>query len=154
MVSLSFNGRETALASGAALSAAWERGEREPGLELWLSIEGGALLCMLRNGAHAWLMYLREEGDSGLHSLGDPAREGTARYTLSNGQVDEYPLAWCIGLARCREAFMYFREHGGARLETGTGWQTEARAKAPAQCHKASLKPGGDCHLVSACCIP
>jgi hypothetical protein len=70
---------------------------------------------MLRNGANAWLMYLRHEGDSGFTSVGDPTRVGIERYELVNGQADEYPLAWCIDLQQCFNAISYFWVNAGEK---------------------------------------
>ncbi|MCY1236227.1 hypothetical protein D9M72_488730 [compost metagenome] len=88
--------------------------------ELWVSVPDGPSMCMLRNGENAWLMYLREPGDSGFRSSGDPHRPGLGVFTLSNGQVDEYPLAWCIDVAHCRQALVDFRDRNGARPESIT----------------------------------
>jgi len=73
---------------------------------------------MLRNGEHAWLMYLRQAGDSGLNSVGNEQRAGVEKYVLSNGQTDEYPLAWCIEIEQCYKAMAYFFVNEGER----PGW--------------------------------
>lgn len=73
---------------------------------------------MLRNGHWAWLMYMAEPGDAGFRSEGDASLGGTASYTLSNGQVDEYPLAWCIPVEDCYKAVAYFYVNEGER----PGW--------------------------------
>jgi hypothetical protein len=70
---------------------------------------------MLRNGANAWLMYLRFNGDSGFVSKGDATKTGDESYTLSNGQVDKYPLSWCIDLEQCYKAIAYFFVNEGAQ---------------------------------------
>jgi hypothetical protein len=79
-------------------------------------------MTMLRNGDHAWLMYLRYNGDSGIVSHGDPHVPGTCSYTLSNGQVDEYPLSWCIGVDRCLKAITCFFVNEGT-LSDFVSWQ-------------------------------
>ena len=89
--------------------------------ELWISVPDGPSMSMLRNGEHAWLMYLRESGDHGFRSVGDAQRPGSARYWLANGQVDEYPLSYCIDVDQCLEAIAYFHVKGGARAP-GIRW--------------------------------
>lgn len=60
-------------------------------------------------------MYLRYEGDSGFISQGEPSAHGVALYELANGQVDEYPLAWCIDVEQCYKALAYFFVNEGAQ---------------------------------------
>lgn len=112
---VAFNGKSQPVGTVEALDAALAVFDREPEFELWLCTPGGRSLCMLRNGANAWLMYLRFAGDSGFASLGDPSATGTASYTLSNGQVDEYPLSWCLDIGQCYKAVAYFFANEGAR---------------------------------------
>jgi hypothetical protein len=70
---------------------------------------------MLRNQGSAWLMYLRRKGDSGFNSVGNKEQAGSEKYLLSNGQTDEYPLAWCIDIEQCYKALAYFFVNDGAR---------------------------------------
>jgi len=70
---------------------------------------------MLRNGEHAFLMYLREEGDSGFTSRSQVQSDKMISFTLENGQVDQHPAHWCVGISECLKAFSYFAEHDGAR---------------------------------------
>ena len=127
MVQLTFNDLPQAVASVEALGLALDRFDAAPRFELWISVPSGPSMCMLRNGDRAWLMYLRENGDSGFVSLGDPKRNGVEHYTLSNGQVDEYPLAWCIDLEQCYKAIAYFFVNEGARPD----WLTWKGSDAP-----------------------
>lgn len=77
---------------------------------------------MLRNGDHAWLMYLHFNGDGGVVSNGDQREQGNCIYTLSNGQTDEYPLSWCVNLAECYRALAHFFANEGERYKFIT-WQ-------------------------------
>jgi hypothetical protein len=70
---------------------------------------------MLRNGDRAWLIHMRFNGDSGLLTRGDTQCEGTCHYKLANGQVDEYPLSWCVDLEQCYRALAYFAVSDGAQ---------------------------------------
>ena len=74
-------------------------------------------MAMLRNEDHAWLMYLRFSGDAGFVSQGDLTKTGKTSYALANGEVGEYPLAWCIDLERCYQAAMYFFVNNGSKPE-------------------------------------
>ncbi len=83
--------------------------------EIWLSAPSGQSLCALVNGAQGWLMYLREEGDSGFSSR-NPSYEGDPNakieYAHSNGQHDWYPASWALPIEEVRRAVDYFaREH-------------------------------------------
>ncbi len=74
-----------------------------------------AILCALINGDLGWLMYLREEGDSGFSSR-NPNYVGPLdaqiEYRLNNGQRDLYPASWALPLKEVRRAIEYFKlEH-------------------------------------------
>ena len=96
--------------------------------ELWLTMtedaEQGPALCMLRNGGNAWLMYLSGQDDLSYHSLGDDEADGACSYLLSNGQVDEYPEAWCVEVEQCQRALLAFFRTGGAR-PAGVAWEAD-----------------------------
>ena len=96
--------------------------------ELWLTMaedaEQGPALCMLRNGGNAWLMYLSGQDELSFHSLGDEEETGECSYLLSNGQVDEYPEAWCVDVEQCQRAFIAFFKTGGAR-PAGIAWEAD-----------------------------
>jgi hypothetical protein len=117
MVEFTFQGRLEVIASLDELDSALDEFDGEKQFELWASVPDGPAMGMLRSGENAWLMYLRHEGDSGFNSLGNPARLGVAGYTLANGQVDEYPLSWCIEVEQCYKAVSYFFVNEGAKPE-------------------------------------
>jgi hypothetical protein len=114
MIELTLNDRRLNAASEEAFEASLDGAMTEPEFELWASVRDGPAMCMLRHGANAWLMYLRCPGDAGFRSTG-VERSGTASYKLSNGQVDEYPLSWCVDVQQCFDAFRSFHRHQGAR---------------------------------------
>ena len=127
-MALNLHGESRAVDSVAALEQALLEARALAQCELWLTMaedaEQGAALCMLRNGGNAWLMYLSGQDDLSYHSLGDEEAEGTCSYLLSNGQVDEYPEAWCVDLEQCQRAFTAFLKTGGAR-PSGIAWQAD-----------------------------
>ena len=96
--------------------------------ELWLTMaedaEQGPALCMLRNGGNAWLMYLSGHDNLSFHSLGDEEAEGACSYLLANGQVDEYPEAWCVDVEQCQRAFLSFFKTGGVRPDA-IAWEPD-----------------------------
>jgi hypothetical protein len=118
MIAVSFNGTQQDIGSIEAFGVALDRYDSFVHFELWLSrVPEGPSICMLRNGEHAFLMYLRFSGDSGFVSAGGPG-EGPVEYTLGNGQVDAYPSSWCIPVEQCYKALAYFFINEGLR----PGW--------------------------------
>lgn len=118
-----FNGRERYLDTIEAFSESDEFNADHKVCELWLSVDDGPIIGMLRNGEHAWLMYLRFSGDAGFVTGSDgPVNQPQIKFTLSNGQVDEYPLSWCIPLEDCYKALAYFFASDGLRPE-GIAWR-------------------------------
>ena len=75
-IKVTFNGRELAYASIEEFGVALDWFDREPQFELWLSTQAGPSIGMYRNGEHAFLMYLRFNGDSGFVTKGAD-KEGT-----------------------------------------------------------------------------
>lgn len=122
MIELLLNGGPVAATTDEQLASALALAASLPQFELWASVPDGPTLCMLRNAEHAWLMYLHEPGDGGFHSCGNEHRAGNAYFRLDNGQVDGYPLAWCIDLEACFTAISFFHGNGGARPEH-VDWQ-------------------------------
>ena len=114
MIEPTLNGRRLNATTEEAYDASLDCAVAVPEFELWAAVPDGPALCMLRNGADAWLMYLRWPGDSGFRSIG-VERSGAASYTLSNGQVDKYPLGWCVDVRLCFDAFRRFHRHNAAR---------------------------------------
>ena len=86
-----------------------------PFAEVWVESPDGQSLCALINGDHGWLMYLRENGDSGFSSRNpdyDGPTNATIEYRLNNGQCDLYPASWALPISEIRRALDYFEcEH-------------------------------------------
>lgn len=117
MIEITFNDQTQDIFTLEELALALDRFDQVPQFELWASSQNGASICMLRNNDDAILMFLRENGDSGFTSRGIEL-PGIAYYTLSNGQVDEYPKSWCIEVEKCYKAISYFFVNEGNR----PGW--------------------------------
>ena len=80
--------------------------------EVWVHMPDGQSLCALINGNRGWLMYLREEGDSGFSSRNpdyDGLPDDVIDYRLSNGQLDRYPASWALPIVEVRRALAYFK---------------------------------------------
>lgn len=81
--------------------------------EIEVRLDDGQYMYALINGGLGWLMYLQEEGDSGLSSRNPDyagADDETMDFTLSNGQVDCYPMSWAISAETVQKALKYFEE--------------------------------------------
>jgi len=95
--------------------------------EVWLYADSGwPAICALVNGGSAWLMFLREEGDSGF-STRNPNYSGpqdaVIEYFLGNGQRDEYPAEWDITTPEALRALEHFMEN--ASMAPWLQWQEE-----------------------------
>jgi hypothetical protein len=115
VITITFNDQTQSIASVEEFSGLLDQFKNTNQFELWLSIENGPSICMLRSGENAWLMYLQFSGDSGFVSQAKESKPGSASYVLSNGQVDEYPLAWCIYVEQCYKVLAYFFVNEGAK---------------------------------------
>jgi hypothetical protein len=117
MVNITFNGESQEIASIEEFGLALDRFDQHSEFELWVSIPKGPSMCMLRNGPFAWLGYLwiDDDADFSFSSRGDLTKTGDISYRLSNGQVDRYPLSWCVDNDRCYQALAYFFVNGGAK---------------------------------------
>ena len=119
---VTFNGNERVVDSISELGTLLDDADREAQFEFWISTADGPAMAMLRNGDHGWLMYQRFNGDSGFVTKGDQDIQGYCTYKLSNGQIDEYPLSWCVDLEQGYKAIAYFFVNDGARYDF-LAWQ-------------------------------
>lgn len=88
--------------------------------EIWVYTEeteyDERAMMALINGNYGWLMYINEEGDSGLSSR-NPNYEGTDEdgktmdFMLSNGQLDKYPLSYVLPKEKVMKALDYFEKY-------------------------------------------
>ena len=81
-IKVTFNETELSYSVFEEFGLDLDRFDQEEQFELWLSINDGPSIAMLRNGEHAFLMYLRFYGDSGFVTKGDQDRQGTCGYRL------------------------------------------------------------------------
>ena len=86
--------------------------------EILISGHGDTSLTVMTNPYGAFMMFLRENGDSGFTSRNQTKEEGEfVDFKLSNGQVDQYPLNWVIKHEEAKQAIIsYYRT--GNMLET------------------------------------
>lgn len=109
---MQFNSGTVTITSLEQLGAALDEYDLISEFELWMSAEPFPSMGMFRNGKHAWLMHMTSEGDSA-HSVGTHVGDGVCNFRLANGQVDEYPLSWCIEVEQCYKAISYFYVNQG-----------------------------------------
>ena len=85
----------------------------KPGYEeIWIETGDGQSMCALVRGDLGWLMYIRFDGDGGFSSRNpqyDGPPDAMLDYFLSNGQRDEYPVAWAFPIEQVRAALEFFQ---------------------------------------------
>ena len=116
---LLLNAQEMSLPTARDLCQLLEQVRQQQFSEMWLTTgDDGPSLTMLVNGSSAWLIYLQDQDDAGFHSL-NPSYHGPAeqrmKFQLSNGQMDEYPVAWTLALEEALDACEYFVTTQGGR---------------------------------------
>ena len=104
---LQFNGTAVLVTSLEQLGAVLNECDLEPEFELWISVGSFPSMCMLRKGEYAWLMHMKS-GDDSVHSIGKYDGDDLCHFRLANGQLDEYPLSWCVDIEQCYKAIAYF----------------------------------------------
>lgn len=125
MIKASVNGEESHIETAEEMDRVLVNAARCSPCDLWLRIDDGPSICLLRQGDYSWLMYLRDWEDAGFVSIGNFDAPGKAEFTLSNGQVDEYPVAWCIPLEQALRAVSQFWHDRGKRSDEVEWWETE-----------------------------
>lgn len=94
--------------------------EKERYKQIWVepneTEEDERVMTAFINGDWGWLMYLREDGDSGFSSrnpdyTGSDDDGKTMDFLLSNGQLDHYPLSYVLPVAQVMKALTYFEEN-------------------------------------------
>lgn len=82
--------------------------------EIWVE-RGVARMCALAAKDIAWLMSVQVDDGAG-YSSRNPSYPGseqeTMAFELSNGQVDEYPVAWTLPRERWVSALLHFANTG------------------------------------------
>ena len=112
---VTINGERTTSPHVQAVATLWEHIARLEDAEVWFSVKDGPALCLLKGGRYMFLAYLPSAGAPGYRTVGNADRSGSFRVPLSNGQVDEYALAWCVEAAAAYEAVLYFLLNEGKR---------------------------------------
>ena len=118
---LNINGVSRMVATPEELRGSLEQERAQRFLEVWLERDDGdgvdhGSMALLASGDRAWLMHLRHhDGDSGFSSR-DPDYAGredaVLPFMLSNGQEDEYPVAWTIARDEAYRALEHFMVTG------------------------------------------
>jgi hypothetical protein len=93
--------------------------EKEQYKEIWVELketeDDERAMMALINGDWGWLMYLREEGDSGFSSRNaDYTGSDDGKmidFLLSNGQLDYYPISYVLPVEQVMKALAYFEKY-------------------------------------------
>jgi len=125
-----------------ALHAAMTRLRVGTRAEVWVDLDPFPALCALFSGEHAVLMVVRYSGDPGFTSRNPAYRgraEATFSYTLSNGQVDEFPAAWAYSrqqamevieefaaTRRVPESVSWFNDSGDGAAPNDESWRNQS----------------------------
>lgn len=93
---------------------------------LWLELDDGQSISILINGDVGWLMYLRENGDSGFSTRNPEHVEtfGNIDYVLDNGEGDEFPAYWAYPVETLRKALYEFLDT--KRLPSCVSWHDDS----------------------------
>ena len=91
-------------------------------VDSWLFNDSQESLCLMKSKEHIFLMYLRYPEDAGFVSMNSEKSTKVVEFCLSNGQVDEYPLSWCISSESAYKALAYFYVNSGEKSPHIT-WQ-------------------------------
>jgi hypothetical protein len=117
------NDQELSIATVSDLHQHLEQVRQQQFSEIWLiTDDAGPSLTILVNGIHAWLMYLYNQEDASGSISRNPyysgSTEATMQFFLSNGQREEYPIAWTLPLEDAFKACEYFLLNQGDRSST------------------------------------
>jgi hypothetical protein len=76
-----------------------------PFAEIWLSVNGGAAMALLKSGERALCLFVRHHGDSGFTSRSPPREKisegGDVEFRLGksdNGEKTKFPRDWTVPL--------------------------------------------------------
>jgi hypothetical protein len=87
---------------------------RDRPAEIWVTVVAYPRLCALVDqSGRGWLMLLRDDEDSGVHSVNpgyDGPPDARSPFRLSNGQLDFYPDAWCYAVDDVLAAVEHFAQ--------------------------------------------
>jgi hypothetical protein len=115
---LSVNGAEYTISTHAELQQHLAALPNYGYLELWLTLPADICISTLINDSRALVIFGRYDGDAGLSSRSRDDTDDSGQqleFYLSNGQRDEYPLAWTIPTKDALAAFAYaFLHHQAA----------------------------------------
>jgi hypothetical protein len=107
---LSVNGAQDTISTHAELQQHLAALPSQGYLELWLTLPGDTCISALINDGRALVIFGRYDGDAGLSSRSRDVADDSGQqmeFYLSNGQRDEYPLAWTVPTKDALAAFDY-----------------------------------------------
>ena len=80
--------------------------------EIWIDTDNEQHMCALINGNRGILMNLPDEEGNSFTSRNDNYSGDSnerVEFLLDNGQVDCYPLSWCLPVEIVEQALEYFK---------------------------------------------
>ncbi len=107
------NNIEIEIVSEEDLSEFLDRIDSIDNVEAWITSTSSSSLCLLKSGVNILLMFLENPEDVGVVSASNSQEAEVIEFTMANGQVDEFPLSWCIENEWAYKALAYFFENSG-----------------------------------------
>ncbi len=121
MIKLLVNNSTIQVKSEMELIREFEKLRNDRFCEIWISGFGDASLTILMNQDKAFMMYLRNEDDSGFNSLDSEIEtDEMMKFLLSNGQMDEYPLNFLVDKELAGKALLEYYKSG--EMWNGIKW--------------------------------
>lgn len=80
--------------------------------ECWLERAGSGNLCLLSNGALAFLMHLPPDDPAGWSSRNGTSESEPVEFLLANGEVQMFPRHFCIDVEDAWKAFLTYADKG------------------------------------------
>jgi len=107
------NDKEIEIGSELEFSEYLDQIDSTENVEAWIMSSSESSLCLLKKQDYTFLMYLRFPTDSGFVSDSQSNNSNSVEFIMANGQVDEYPLSWCIDKEWAYKALAYFYVNSG-----------------------------------------
>jgi hypothetical protein len=111
----SINNQELNVESVEDLGLLLDRIDSFKHAEVWINSENGSSICLLKSLDFTFLMYLESQDHTSLVSHSKSDTQGNIDFLLANGQIDVYPLIWCIDKEYAYKGLAYFFVNSGEK---------------------------------------
>ena len=102
------NNQELHLGSIEDLGLFLERIDTFEQVEVWINLQNGPSICLLKSFNYTFLMYMEPQDQKSLVSHSKSHVQGNINFVLANGQIDTFPLVWCIDKEFAYKGLAYF----------------------------------------------